>query len=282
VKASDKTLKWSLTIIATLIDIFLIYKFVPLGEIYRNLKKIPPQLFLISLFLYGLSYLFRTFRWKYYYPRVGLRELFFTTSVNTFLNNLLPARLGELSIFALLRKYDKNLTETGKKFLKVRLLDAISLISFFLFAYLSIKLNPSIGALIGISVYPLAVFTVQKFPLPEKFPKPNWEPIPFLLSLGALFSKLVAVYLILRYLNLDFFKFTVGFLGGEVSTILPIHSFAGLGTYEASFSVSLKLFLGEDFKRGMEVAFVSHAFLLTASAIFGLLSLIALLRKKRF
>jgi uncharacterized membrane protein YbhN (UPF0104 family) len=271
--------KWLLTITATLIGILLIYKFVPLKDIYENLKKIPPQLFLISLFLYGLSYLFRTLRWKYYYPRAGLKNLFFATSVNTFLNNLLPARLGELSIFALLRRYDESLTETGKKFLKVRFLDATSVVSFFLFAYLSVKVNPLIGVLVGILVYPLTIFSIQKLPLPEKIPRLNWEFIPFLLSVGALFSKLLAVYLLLRYLSLSFFKFAVGFLGGEVSTILPIHSFAGLGTYEASFSVALKLFLDESFSRGMEVAFVSHAFLLTASALFGVISLLILLRK---
>jgi len=279
VTKNHKTLKWFLTLVATLVGVFLIYEFVPLGEIVENLKKIPPEVFPLALFLYGVSYLFRTFRWKYYYPQAGLEELFFTTSVNTFLNNLLPARLGELSIFALLRKYDENLTQTGKKFLKVRLFDGIALISVFLFAWLSIKTNPLIGFLGGLAVYPLMVFLLQKLPLPERIPKPGWEPIPFFLSKGALISKLLAVYLILRYLNLDFFRFTIGFLGGEISTIMPVHSFAGLGTYEASFSVALKLFLGEDFRRGMEVAFVSHAFLLTASSLFGIASLLYLLKK---
>lgn len=266
-------LKWFLSSLATFAGILLIVYFVPFGEIARAVKEISPSHLFAALTLYGLSYLFRTFRWKYYYPRAPLGGLFFTTAVNTFLNNLLPARLGELSIFALLRRYDSELKTTVGKFLKVRLLDGFALLTFLTFAVVSIKLSPSWGFFIALLVYPSGIFISRLLPLPKKVPTLKLELVPFFLSLGALLSKLLAVYLVLENLGLDFLRFTVGFLGGELSTIMPIHSVAGLGSYETGFSLALKLFLGESFGEGFKVGFLSHAFLLFGSTLFGLLSL---------
>ena len=273
-------LKVFLTIFATSVGIGLIAYLVPFGEIAKTLKKIEPERFSLALFIYGISYLLRALRWKYYYPNAPFGKLFFTTSVNTLLNNLLPARLGEFSIFVLLNKYDKNLKETAKKFLKVRLLDGFALLTFFTFAVISVNFNPLLASVIAISVYPTAVFLWNKLPLGQKLPKLKMDGFAFALSVGALFSKLFAVYLVFHFLPLDFLKFTIGFLGGEISTILPIHSLAGLGSYETSFSLALKVFTGESFKKGFEVGFLSHSFLLLGSLILGLLSLPFLVRGK--
>jgi hypothetical protein len=64
----------------------------------------------------------------------------------------------------------------------------------------------------------------------------------------------------------------LGFLGGELSSVLPIHSFGGLGTYELSFSLPQKFF-GESLKEGIKVAFIFHSFLLLSSALYGLVAL---------
>ena len=287
-----KNLKWILTAIATLLGVLLILYLIPLEEIERAVERIPPRALLIALLLYALSYLFRSIRWKYYYPKAPFGGLFFTTAVNTFLNNLLPARLGELSVFALLRRYDPDFKTTLGKFLKVRLLDGFALLTLFTFAVVSVKVNLTAGLLMGALVYPAGVLVLKyilhlgkRIPLPkgwyEKIPTPRWEPVPFLLSVGALLSKLLAVYIVLEHLGLDFLRFTVGFLGGEISTIMPVHSVAGLGSYETSFSLALKLFLGEGFKEGFAVGFLSHAFLLLASALLGLLSLPIFIRLLR-
>ena len=278
---SNPKLKWFLTFFATLLGIGLVVYFLPFGEIAKAIEQISPLHLAVGLSLYGLSYLLRAIRWKYYYPKAPFGGLFFTTAVNTFLNNLLPARLGELSIFALLRRYDPDFKTTLGKFLKVRLLDGFAILSFFILALVSLKLNPLMGLLVAFSIYPFGVLFSKTLKWSEKIPSLNWEPIPFLLSVGALFSKLLAVYIVLENLNLEFFKFVVGFLGGEISTIMPIHSVAGIGSYETSFSLALKLFLGESFKEGFAVGFLSHAFLLLGSTLFGLLSLPFALRLLR-
>ena len=278
---NNPKLKWVLTLIATLLGIGLVAYFLPFGEIAKALKQISPLHLAVGLSLYGVSYLLRAFRWKYYYPKAPFGGLFFTTAVNTFLNNLLPARLGELSIFALLRRYDPDFKTTLGKFLKVRLLDGFALLTLFVLSLVAVKTNPLIGLLLSLVVYPLGVSFSKLLKMSEKIPSLDWEPLPFLLSVGALLSKLLAVYIVLGNLGLDFFRFTVGFLGGEVSTIMPIHSVAGIGSYETSFSLALKLFLGESFKEGFAVGFLSHAFLLLCSTLFGLLSLPFALRLLR-
>ncbi len=272
--------KYILGSLFTILGILLIIHFVPFGEIFQNLKQISLKGLVLGLSLYTLSYIFRTLRWKLYYPQAPLGYLFLTTSSNTFLNNVIPARLGELSIFAFLRRFDENIKQTALKFLKVRLLDAISILNLFLFAYLMVKTNILIAVLISPWLYP-AVVILSKSVSFNKLPKLDFEIKAYLLSFGNLISKTLAVYIVLEFLKLDFFRFVIGFLGGEVSSVLPIHSFAGLGTYESAFSLSLKLFLGESFKEGFKVGFLSHSFLLFASLILGGVSLLYMLRWKR-
>ena len=273
--------KFIFSFIFTVLGILLIIFIVPIKEIFENLKQISPDSLIIGLLLYTLSYFFRTLRWKIYYPEAPLGYLFLTTSANTFLNNVIPARLGELSIFAFLRKFDQNLKQTTLNFLKVRLLDAISIVNLFLFAYLVVKTNLLIAFLVSPWLYPAAVI-FSKLVSFNKLPSLEYEVRAYLLSLGNLISKTLAVFIVLDFLKLDFFRFVIGFLGGEISSVLPIHSFAGLGTYESAFSLSLKLFLGEPFKEGFKVAFLSHSFLLFSSLLLGGLSLLYLLKGKPF
>lgn len=266
------------TAVVSVAGLILLTLFVPFGEIATAARKLDFQTLLLALTLYSSSYLFRTLRWKYFYRKVPFGEFFLLTSVNTFLNNLLPARAGELSIFVFLKKYDKSVKNTAKNFLKVRIFDALSLLKFLAFALLTLKVNLIVALLVSISIYPLAVFVGNLKFIPPKF-RLKFEFIPLFLSLFAMGSKLLAVYLVVKSLNIDFYRFTVGFLGGEVSTVLPLHSFAGIGTYETSFSISLKFFLGEDFKEGFKLAFLSHSFLLLASTLLGILSFPFALKK---
>jgi len=274
---SPKT-KLVLTLAATLFGILLIAYLVPFKEVLKALREISPRALLVGFILYSVSYLLRALRWKIYYPRAPLGYLFLTTAVNTFLNNTVPMRLGELSVFGFLRRYDPDVKTTVKKFLKVRLYDAIALLTLFTFAVITVKTNTLLGAAAAAAVYP-AVLLLSRTLKVAKLPHLGFEPKTFLYSIGALLTKLLAVYSVLEFLRMGFLKFTVGFLGGELSSILPINAVANLGTYESGFSLALKLFTGESFKEGFRVALLSHAFLLFASALLGGVSLIYLLRK---
>ena len=267
-------------VLSTLIGLLIVIYFLPFNDILRALKEISFKSFIVGLSLYTLSYWFRAYRWKFFYPEAPFKYLFFTTAVNTFFNNILPARLGESSIFVFLKKYDKSLKETLKKFFKVRLLDGFSILTFLVFALISLKLNPLVGFLIALPIYPLGIWILNAiFKVINKDIYLNLEPVPFLLSIGNVAAKLFAVYTVLEFINIGFLQFSVGFIGGELSSILPFHSFAGLGSYETAFAASLKLFLNENFSEGFKVAFLSHAFLLFSSILLGLISLLLFLKR---
>jgi uncharacterized membrane protein YbhN (UPF0104 family) len=274
---SPKT-KLFLTLIATLLGGGLIVYLVPFGEVVKTIREISPKALLSGLVLYSVSYLLRALRWKVYYPRASLGYLFLTTAVNTFLNNTLPMRLGELSVFGFLRRYDPDAKTTAKKFLKVRLYDATALLTLLTFAALTLKTNALVGTVGAAAVYP-ALLLLSRTLKVAKIPPLRFEPLTFAYSVGALLTKLLAVYSVLEFLRMDFVKFTAGFLGGELSSILPVNAVANLGTYESGFSLALKLLAGEEFREGFRVALLSHAFLLFASALLGGVSLIYLLRK---
>ncbi|RUM32231.1 MAG: UPF0104 family protein, partial [Aquifex sp.] len=98
----------------------------------------------------------------------------------------------------------------------------------------------------------------------------------FTLSGISFFLKAISTYLLVKsLLNLNFFKYTLGFLGGELSSILPVHSFMGFGTYEAGFLLPLKL-IGFEVKEGLKVGFIVHNFLLLSSAFWGIVSILYL------
>jgi uncharacterized membrane protein YbhN (UPF0104 family) len=262
--------KLLLSVFATAAGGILIYLLVPPGELKTFFKHISPAGFAVAFLLYALSYLFRTLRWKLYYPTAPVGYLFLTTAVNTFLNNTVPMRLGELSVFGFLRRFDPDVKTTIKKFLKVRLYDGIALLTVLSFAVFYIKTNAAAAFAAAAAVYPLFLLLSRYTP---KIPALSFEPKTFLLSLGALLSKLLAVYTVLEFLKIDLWRFAIGFLGGEIASILPVNAFANLGTYESSFSLALKFLTGESFKDGVRIAFMSHLFLLLSSAVLGLISL---------
>jgi uncharacterized membrane protein YbhN (UPF0104 family) len=217
---------------------------------------------LLAFLLYFLSYIFRALRWKILYPQADVKYLFLTTAINTALNNIVPARLGELSIFALLKKYARNTKELIKKFFIVRFYDLFTLLWLLAFS-LSYLYGYSVLFLIFFSFFlGFISFLERKFRLSEYI---KWSLA--ILSFLASFSKLIAVFLIVKTILPDFFRFCVGFIGGEISSVLPFHSLAGIGTYETSFSLAMKIFLNENFKEGFEIAFLSHTFLLLSSII---------------
>ena len=274
---SPKT-KLVLSIFATALGVALVVYLVPFDQVAKALREISLKSLLIGFFLYFLSYLFRTLRWKIYYPEAPFGYLLLTTSVNTFLNNTVPMRLGELSVFGFLRRYDEGTKTTLKKFLKVRLYDAVALLTLLTFAVVALKTNAVFGIISAAAVYPLFLISTRVVSF-GKLPHLEFEPKTFAYSVGALLTKLAAVYTVLEFLRIGFVKFTVGFLGGEISSILPVNAVANLGTYESGFSLALKLITGESFKEGFRVAFLSHAFLLLASVLLGGLSLLYLLTK---
>ncbi len=78
---------------------------------------------------------------------------------------------------------------------------------------------------------------------------------------------------------MDIYKSFLAFLGGELSSVLPVHSFMGFGTYEFAFGIPLKL-LGESLREWVKLGFLFHSFLLFSSFLWGVPSLLILSRQR--
>lgn len=86
--------------------------------------------------------------------------------------------------------------------------------------------------------------------------------------------KLAALAWVLRqFVSLDWSGAGLGVLGGEITSVLPIHAPGGFGTYEAGMLATL-LPQGLNLEMATLAAINTHLFLLGTSLVFGLLAML--------
>ncbi len=215
-------------------------------------------------------------------------KLFLLNSANILLNNILPARSGELSWFYYSRKLGINLKISLWSFLIGRLYDFFSLIVIFLISYslvfvnfltffilllcffvaytlpFTVRIIPSVGKLTDLKEFLRKEFTSS---LSLKL---------FLISFLGIVTKAYALFILTRnILDINPFIFITAFTGGELTSVLPFHGFMGFGTYEAGFLLPLNM-MGIELRDALKAGFIAHSFLLLSSAVFGGISILLL------
>ncbi len=103
-------------VISTVITIVLIYlllKTISLKDFSDAFSKISLVVIALSFFAYLLSYVFRTLRFKELNPKIRFNKLFSIVCIHNFFNNIIPARIGELSYVYLVGKQKDQTTESG-------------------------------------------------------------------------------------------------------------------------------------------------------------------------
>jgi uncharacterized membrane protein YbhN (UPF0104 family) len=269
-------LKKLLPLLLTLIFLSLLFYFLPPKEIFSLLAEVSLKDFLWASLFYGLSHLSRSLRWKILLKELSFFQCFLINSANVFLNNLLPARTGELSWFYYSKRLGVSLQKSVGIFLWGRILDLVALFVLLTFFY-ALHRGDFRFYLVSLFLFFISLFIhipVSKF----KNLKGDLLTSTFASSLSVISSLLKFLSLILLLGLVPSVELFLGFLGGELSSVLPIHSFGGFGTYELSFSLPQKFF-GESVKEGIKVAFVFHSFLLLSSALYGLIALYFLHRR---
>ena len=94
----------------------------------------------------------------------------------------------------------------------------------------------------------------------------------FLSTASFLTKGLCAFVLAMPLIKIEPSSFILSFIGGELTTILPVHGFMGYGTYEAGFTIASKL--GDmPTAEALKVGFLVHTSLLVSSALWGLPSI---------
>ncbi|MCB0335693.1 MAG: flippase-like domain-containing protein [Bdellovibrionales bacterium] len=88
-----KLFPWVITIVAC----YIAFKEVNWDEFFMNLRQCDPSWLLVALVATAMSYLLRSYRWLYFFPKpvLSFADATRVLILGFFMNNILPARTGE-------------------------------------------------------------------------------------------------------------------------------------------------------------------------------------------
>ncbi len=255
--------------------VYLFYAVIGFDKFVKFFKELSLFNILTAFGLYIFSYLTRAYRWKIVLSIKDFKKLFKITAFNTVFNIFLPFRTGELSFFYMLKKENIPVSETTISFFTVRIFDAISLFTVFLVSYLLLKGNVLLSFFIVIlmpfvfyvlkgvvhllNVEKLKAFSKETLHLKNLL-------ILYSLSLLTFISKFTGFYFVLpKNLKLSFIESFFASSAGDLTTVLPIHGLAGIGTYEGGFAGVL-IFIGVDKETALLASVFVHIFILLGAA----------------
>jgi glycosyltransferase 2 family protein len=153
-----------LALLITVVLLALLFTQIDLNDVITTLQNINPIYLLAGFIVYMCSYFFRAWRFHILLNReVGIKDLFDIECVHNAINNLLPARTGELSYVYLLKRINNKTTGEGVATLVVaRIFDLIALIILFFIATFLIIAIPKIilDALWIIAIFAFFLFII--------------------------------------------------------------------------------------------------------------------------
>ena len=144
----SESLKILTSIIITIILVSTLLSQIQIADVITTLMSIDPVYLAMGFGLYLLSHFLRAMRFYILFKGdIKLRDLFNIVCIHNMMNNILPARTGELSYIYLLKKYhNKNIGEGVATLLVARVFDIISISLLFGVSALMIKDLPDMVA----------------------------------------------------------------------------------------------------------------------------------------
>jgi len=293
----------SLVIIVTIVLLGAILSQVDYRMIGLFFHRASLGVILLAFGLYILTYFLRAWRWR---VLMGLPlpfiSLFHIVCLHTLANNLFPFRTGELTFpYFLKRFHHVELPSSLSSLLLARVSDMLALGLFFMTALVAVGLPEEkdlfplvillLMALLLLSPGIMARFLSLLAPLPpfkkhgtsvealSRELKDQWKGKRAIkaniLSLSIWGVKFLAFLLLIKEMTktvgfpLTYWKVVLGTSASELTTVLPIHSIGGLGTYEAGW-IGAFILMGMARKTALTTAFLFHLVLLFSSVILGL------------
>lgn len=267
--------KLSLSILISVGFIYVFNNYIGVERLIDLLTNLTAEQLIIGFFLYFVSYIVRTLRWRLTLDLKDFKKLFKVTVFNTFFNIVLPFRIGEISFFYMLKKEGVSLPQTTLSFVVTRIFDGLSLVGVFGLFYFLYVGSPIAGVLTLILSAFLFIpisFLIKKIKHQEvlnyhsKLQLLNLMKV-YALSVLTLMFKFSAFYFVLPTslsipLSLSFLAFTTA----DLTTVLPIHGIAGIGTYEPGFA-SVLILLGFDREVSFLSATIVHIFIILSSLV---------------
>ena len=135
-----------LAVVITIASVATLLSQIQISDVITTLAGIDPLYSVAGFVLYACSYVFRALRFHILLNRdVGLRDLFNIVCVHSMVNNILPARTGELSYIYLLKKlHNKKAGEGFATLFVARVFDVITIATLFFISTLMIRDLPAI------------------------------------------------------------------------------------------------------------------------------------------
>jgi len=293
-----KTLLKSVIGLALLIGlIVLVERVIGWAALLAPWRTLPPGLLAAAIILVFLTYGLRALRVHDYF-RDDTRGHFATvlrlSLQHNLLNNLLPARSGELSFPVLMsRHFAVPAVRSVPALMWFRLLDLHTLLACALLVAGDALLGPAwtwpltlawmLLPWLGFRLFAprlarwrlpagklgaLLHKAAQALPLDAPLFWRSW-----LWTLSSWLIKLaVFAWILGLFATMDAGAAWVGVIAGDLTSVLPVHGVAGAGTYEAGVVAALLPF-GIDAKTALQAAVNLHLFILGGTLLAGLLSL---------
>jgi uncharacterized membrane protein YbhN (UPF0104 family) len=255
----------------------------------------------IATTLIGFTYLIRALRLhRYFRLRGGLLLSLRLILQHTLYVNVLPMRSGEVSFPILMHRYfSLPATRTIPALLWLRLLDlhALVLIIVFVGGLLVSVTGAAVLSVLWMGALFSLYFSARRLDIVLSERSSRGALLlrdtlsatqgaigefleTLLLTIANWVLKLVIFgWIVQLFARTSYIAGLAGAVGGEVSSMLPIHGFAGLGTYEAGAVISMGVF-GISVDDALTGAANLHLVLLGVSVVGGCLSLIIPLRQR--
>jgi uncharacterized membrane protein YbhN (UPF0104 family) len=268
-----------------------------LTAVVSAIIALPAQTAVVIFLLGAVSWLLRGLRTWLLFEQLPLMEALGISFVHNTANNLAPMRLGELALPMLARWLGNVEFSVGlTSLLWIRLLDLISLIGI----SVCIVFLPTVGtimlALLAALVFltPLLIAIIipktQHIRLPQILEQARAQLIyeaqngkrlhrMWRLTILAWLSKIMGMGVLLATLSgIPMTDVITTILGAELSSILPIHGLAGAGSYEAGGIIGSTL-MGLSPVLALEMTIQLHIYVLSLTAVFGILGVLLLLKR---
>jgi len=253
-------------------------------------QSLHPGQVALAVFLFLLSYAVRAQR-LYDYLRDAMRGRWLVALrlmvIHNALNNLLPMRSGELSFPLLAKRYFAlDYGRSVPALLWFRLLDLQTIATIGGTVLVSEAWSWQLAILIAVpcSLLPAVVFTVRNglrkrvegwhegklslltLTVLDGLPQNVQQFVRSWLLTWAnwLLKLLVLAWLLMQFVEIDNLGAVMGAIGGELTSVLPIHAPAGVGTYETGIVAAILPF-GASVKSALEAAVNTHLFVLGAT-----------------
>jgi uncharacterized protein (TIRG00374 family) len=303
--------KYGKSIIGILISVVILYflfQEIAFADIVAEFHKVTWFTIGIVFVLYGIMFVLRSYQMRALITTdASYPALFGIAALHNFLNMVLPARLGELSLLYYLRQKKVHIAESASKLLFIRISDVCSVLFAFIVAIAMVgtgtfqPVSVVIGAVLILALVSLILLFLLNIPLLIRVYDFFTKPVPWNIlkrlraaalhmswsirrlrakqvyaslaaSAGIWISKYFVYAVILNALHvpLTHWQIILAITAVAVISSLPFYSFGGFGAIEGTLAGMFVLF-GVATAPAIAVAFTLHIIQFTNYIAYGLL-----------